>query len=52
MYPSSCIRRRTYSWRCFARFGLTTGLKLDGAFGSPASIAASATVTSASGLPK
>jgi hypothetical protein len=38
--------------RSRARFGLITGLKVEGAFGRPASIAASASVSSPSGLPK
>ena len=45
------MRFRMYSWRTFARFGLTTGLYADGAFGSPASIA-SASVMSFRSLPK
>ena len=52
MKRRSCIRRSTYSWRVLARFGLLTGLNADGALGSPASIAASATEMSFSGLPK
>ena len=50
--PISFMRRNTYCWRSLARFGLTTGLNAEGAFGSPASIAASAAVKSFSGLPK
>ena len=45
MKPSSRMRRRTYCWRSLARLGLTTGLKRDGALGSPASIAISAMVS-------
>jgi len=41
------MRLRMYAWRIFARFGLTIGLYADGAFGRPASIAASASVIAA-----
>ncbi|MDT4815193.1 hypothetical protein FQZ97_482170 [compost metagenome] len=46
------MRCRMYSWRTLARRGLTTGLYADGALGRPASIAASAGVTSRTDLPK
>ena len=51
MNLSSCMRRSTYISRLRARFGLTTGLYAEGALGRPASMAASATSTCASGLP-
>ncbi|MCY1213050.1 hypothetical protein D9M72_248080 [compost metagenome] len=46
------MRCRMYSWRTLARRGLTTGLYADGALGRPASMAASAGVTSRTDLPK
>ncbi|MNT21233.1 hypothetical protein D3C72_1565660 [compost metagenome] len=50
--PSASMRPSTYSWRRLARGKLTTGLMDEGALGSPASIAASASDNDASGLPK
>ncbi len=52
MKPFSNMRSMMYRCRTRARRGLDTGLYADGALGSPASMAASATETSFSGLPK
>ncbi|MCY1352443.1 hypothetical protein D3C81_1720940 [compost metagenome] len=46
------MRPSTYSWRRLARGRFTTGFMADGALGSPASIALSASDSAASGLPK
>ncbi len=46
------MRPSTYSCRRLARGKLTTGFIVEGALGSPASIADSASDNAASGLPK
>ena len=50
--PSSTILLSMYSWRCFARFGLTSGLAAEGNLGKPANIEASAKFSSCTGLLK